>query len=151
MLDYPLRELLCTIIWGKVIQQFQMIWKIMNECFPAVPYNQLQLSSGLLPISTLQPLSAQRVTSPEHREGLLLTPPKFTPCFAFSLTTQFISVSICFRCMTVQVWFSKCSLKFLFFSMAVDPWDSSIASFCMTEMPRFIIHSCCWVKFLKTF
>lgn len=74
-------------------------------------------------------------------ESCYLTPPKFTPCFAFSLTTLFISLSVCFRpTILFRLGFESKTQNFCSSLSLSIPHTHTMPPFCMTEMPKFIIN-----------
>lgn len=72
------------------------------DYFSVVLYDLLHLSSGLffffLIYQHFSPFHQPKEWHPQRNvENCYLTSPQFIPCFTFSLTNLFISLSVCFR------------------------------------------------------
>lgn len=110
---------------------------LLRESHMAIP-NDMENNEWMLPACPLwfaplvfRPLFYLSSTShqaKEHNpqrnvESWYLTSPKFTPCFAFSLTSLFISLSICFRLtIFLRLGFEKEAQHFCsFLSLQIHP------------------------------
>lgn len=122
----------------------------MNECFPVVLYDLLHLSSGLSFIYQHSSPSYQQ--KEQHPLGMVescyLTLPKFTACFAFSLTTLFISPSVCFRLtILLRLSFESKAQNFCSSLSLSIPHIHTMPPFAWQRCPSSLSTGCCWVRF----
>lgn len=81
-----------------------------------------------------------------NAENCYLTSPQFIPCFTFSLTNQFISLSVCFRLTTLLRLLLKgrCNVSTLFWACWSNPHIHMAPPCACQRCPSSLTKGCCW-------
>lgn len=129
---------------------FQLLYKIINDCFPVVFYELLHLYSGLSFIyQHFWPSRQHKDLHPSGNvESCYLTPTNSHPWFAFSLTTLFISLSVCFRItILIRPAFESKFQNFCSSLRLSIPHIHTIPPFAWQRCPSSLFTGCYWVRF----
>lgn len=141
------------VFWGKAIWQSQRYRKQWMDYFSVVLYDWLHLSSGLffffffLIYQHFSPFHQPKEWHPQRNaENCYLTSPQFIPCFTFSLTNQFISLSVCFRLTTLLRLLLKgrCNVSTLFWACWSNPHIHMAPPCACQRCPSSLTKGCCW-------
>lgn len=141
------------VFWGKAIWQSQRYRKQWMDYFSVVLYDWLHLSSGLffffffLIYQHFSPFHQPKEWHPQRNaENCYLTSPQFIPCFTFSLTNQFISLSVCFRLTTLLRLLLKgrCNVSTLFWACWSNPHIHMAPPCACHRCPSSLTKGCCW-------